>query len=157
MVYIFDSLYNQISDVALRDSQTELIDIIDIDNDGLNEVIMKSSDTYTGGFFQAWTMIFNKHFGYPIFQIVTELDGEKTGYVGERITLKSDYSIEDGMLIFNSKLDYYLCLGRNEDFSVDNRFIKTEYKQDVYEFKDGEFHHVKDKNNVNWNDSRLEF
>ena len=155
MIYIFDSLYNQISEVTLRDSRTELIDIVDIDNDGLNEVIMKSSDTYTGGFFQAWLMIFNKYFSDPILEIVIEKDCEISGYVGESITLKSDYSIENGMLIFNSKLDYYVCLGINEDGSIDNRFYKTEYKKDIYKYLNRKFYHIKDKNNVDWNDSRL--
>ena len=150
MFYIFDSLYNQISDVAFQDSYTELIDITDIDNDGINEIFMISTYSQMGNTY-TWLMVFNKYFEEPILEVTIKVD-YYSPKIGEFTTLNADYLIEKGMIIFNSKLDYYLGLGSNEDGSFDNRFIKTEYKRDAYEFKNGKFQHIKDKNNFNWDD-----
>lgn len=157
MIYIFDSIYNQLSKVAFKDRSTNLIDILDIDNDGIDEVFMKSYYACNSGIFITYLIIFSRNFNDSKLEIIIGLNAEISGVSGERITLKSDYSIEDGMLVLNSKLDYYICMGRNEDDTPDNRFYKTEYKRDVFEYKNGKFYHIKGENNVNWNDSRLEF
>lgn len=155
MVYIFDSLYNQISDVSFRNISTKLIDIIDIDNDGIDEVFMKSYYVFNCGVFMTSLSIFSINFRDSKLDRITELDAERCGISGDNITIKSDYLIESGKLVLNSKLDYYICMGTDEDGNNDNRFYKTEYRQDIFEFKNGKFYHIKDKNNVDWNDERL--
>ncbi|RPI18680.1 MAG: hypothetical protein EHM58_04210 [Ignavibacteriae bacterium] len=71
---------------------------------------------------------------------------------GEKLTTESTYEIGHCVITFTTQLEYYIAMG-----NMDNRFIKTEIKKDKYEYKNGAFIHIKDKDNVNWDDSRLEF
>jgi len=156
LIFIFDENINQISEVYFQDYPTYLKDIVDINKDGLNEVIMESGYGQMGCF-ENWLMFFVKNFDEPKLRIVIEHDCSSSGTQVEKINLSSTYSLFDKMIIFNSTLEYYLSMGLNEDFEPDNRFLRNEYRKDVFEYEVDTFEHIKDKENVDWDDNRLMF
>lgn len=157
LIFLFDENLSQIGEIYSQDHNTEFIEVIDIDNNGLSEVIMKS---YYGhmGCSQEWVMIFCQNFNEPSLTSVTHHDCENTGIPGEIITLNSKYSVQNKKITFFSKLDYLISFGMNEDTDeTDVRIIKSEDKVDTYELIDGKFIHLKSELNVNWDDERLGF
>lgn len=48
-------------------------------------------------------------------------------------------------------------MGSDKNHELDNRYLKTDYKKDIYEYKNGKFEHIKGNDNVNWDDDRLSF
>lgn len=157
-IYIFNNDYKQISEVFFQDAPTHLIDIVDLDNDGLSEVIMESSYSQQGCS-ESWIQIFKKDFNNSLLRVVNYHSCLLSGYKGEKILLESDYKIIGNKIVFNSKLDYYLCLGieENKDYEPINRFLKTEYKIDEFVFENNKFLHIKDINNVDWDLEQLMF
>jgi hypothetical protein len=155
-IIIFDKYYNQISEVFFQDAMTYMVEVCDINNDGLNEVIMKSSYGQMGCF-ENWIEIFEKDFNHNNLRVVDYHSCLESGIKGESILLNSEYVIDSNRITFKSILDYYLCLGVDNDYKPILRFLKTEYKADEYEYRNKKFYHVKSDNNVNWDDERLEF
>lgn len=158
-LYIFDKNYNQISERAYQYADEEIIDIVDVDNDGINEII--TNDTYGQmGFVKTWINVYSKDLNFNQVKVVIPIyfNSDASGIGGrEYINVESDYRIEKSSLIIDSRLDYYVCMGRNENSENDNRFMKSEIKHDIFEYKKGKFKHIINKENVNWDDYRLEF
>lgn len=156
-IIIFDKYYSQISKIYLFDSETNIVEITDINENGINEVILESSYGMMGCF-QKWYEIYEKDFDKCLLRIDYFHSCLNSGNKGENIMLNSNYKIIKNKIIFDSVLDYYLCLGNlDEDNDPTNLYMKTEFKKDEYEYRNGSFFHIKDTNNVNWNDDRLEF
>jgi len=156
LIFIFDENINQISEVSFQDYPTYLKDIVDINSDGINEVIMES--TYgMQGCSASWLMLFVKNFDDPKLSIGIEHDCSNSGSKGEKINLSSTYTIFDKMIIFNSTLEYYICMGVDENNESDNRFLRNEYRKDVFGYEVDTFELIKDKDNVDWDDDRLMF
>lgn len=158
-MYIFDNNYNQISERFNQYAETEIIDIVDIDNNGYNEIIMKDSYGMMG-FFKEWISIYEKKFDIKNNKLTVPVffNSDFAGIGGrEYINVDSEYFISNSSLIVESRLDYYICMGKMENYEADNRYIKSESRKDMFEYDNGLFKHIKDANNVNWDDPRLEF
>lgn len=152
MIFTFDDKYEQIGEVGFQDSQTEYADAIDIDNDGITELIMRSSYGSQGCNYK-WWMIFQKDFNDPLLKLTNYQSCEDSGQRGEIIRLNSKYIVDKGKFIVESKLDY---LYREDEIS-ELKFMKTDDRHDVYEFNSGGIVHLPGDNNVKWDENNMPY
>jgi len=156
LIYVFNEDYKQISEAKFQDYSTHLLDVKDINNDGISEVFMEGSYGQMGCS-ESWIMIFSRNFELPALRVVNYHSCVNSGVNSEKIVLNSTYTVFDKKILFNSSLEYYVVMGFNKDDEIDKRFLKTEYRRDIYEFKKDTFIHIPEKENVDWDDERLEF
>lgn len=70
---IFDDNYNQISDVFYQNAISVFVDIVDIDNTGINELIMESG--YCGqGFCENFISIYYKNYTESLLTYVSKME-----------------------------------------------------------------------------------
>lgn len=127
---VFDNKFNQLSDVYYQDATSEFKEIIDICNDGLNELIMESG--YCGqGFSENFTSVFYKNFTAPILHYVSRMeclnDFAKEFDEGETI-----YKIEENKFIINITKNSFIRLS-----TTDKRKISEENCSRTYLFRNG--------------------
>lgn len=128
----FDSNYKQISKVFFHDATTELKDIIDIDNDGINEIFL--GGMYCNhGVCMSWINIFYKDMTEPVLSycsdmtVVSALQGEwEEGY--------TNYIAKDGLFQVDITRIKKLYLSE-----ADSRIIKEETCNKIYKYSKGVF------------------
>jgi len=152
LVFTFDENYNQIGEIGFQDSQTKFVQSIDIDNDGLHELILESSYG-TQGYDWEWWMIFKKDFNEPKLKLTKYQSGEASSTSGEMTRLSSTYRIEDGKFIVDSRLDY-LYRDKNDN-SLET--LRSENRIDVFESNSEGIIHLPGDNNVNWDENNDPF
>ena len=157
-IIIFNDKFEQIAEIGRQYADTKYVEKIDIDKDGIEEVFFSNGSAWQGCC-KDWIMIFSGEFNKPLLTFEHLISCENAGIEDMKfITLNSKYKFKGSSLIFESKLDYYISKGydnKNERFV--NKLLKTEYKKDVYKYKNKSFEHVISKDNVNWDEEGLEF
>lgn len=152
MIFTFDDKYEQIGKVGFQDYQSEYADAIDIDNDGITELIMKSSYGSQGCNYK-WWMIFRKDFNEPLLKLTNYQSCEDSGMRGDIIRLNSKYKVDNGKFIVESKLE---LLYREDDMS-ELKLLKTDNRLDVYECKTGGIVHLPGDNNIKWDENDMPY
>lgn len=152
MIFTFDDKYEQIGEVGFQDSQTEYVQAVDIDNDGITELILESSYGAQGCNYK-WWMIFRKNFNEPLLRLTNYQSCENSGSLGEMTRLVSKYEIKDGNFIVESKLGYLSRVNDESDIDL----LRTENRLDVYEINTEGMIHIPGENNVQWNDNGSAF
>ena len=157
MTVIFDQDYNQISEVSFQENEDRIIDIADIDEDGVLEIIFKGRYDQMGHHFE-WIKIFSSNLDNLLLNQNITSTGEDSGIESDKIALYADYTIQNGGILFRSTLKYYRCKVINKKTQKTQiNYYKTEYKEDFYKFENNVFTHIKGKNNVNWDDPKLKY
>ncbi|RPI18681.1 MAG: hypothetical protein EHM58_04215 [Ignavibacteriae bacterium] len=162
LIYVFDSNYNQISKLYSQEKITEIIGVVDIDKNGIDEVIMKSGDGGQGCH-REWITVYHKDFDInnELLNVITFQSCLESGNPGESLVVNAEYEIVEKTISIKTQIDYYICMGQYDEYDeygmlkIDNRFVKTEFKKDIYIYQNGNFEHLKDIDNVNWDDERL--
>jgi len=152
MIFTFDDKYEQIGEVGFQDSQTEYVEAIDIDKDGITELILESSYGSQGCNFK-WWMIFHKDFNEPLLKLTKYQSCEDSGISGEFIRLNSSYKVKDSRFIVESKIDY---LYRKED-SSNFKLLRTENRLDEFECNSVNIVHIPGDNNVKWDENDMPY
>ena len=148
LIFTFDENYNQIGEIGFQDSQTKFVQSIDIDNDGLNELILESSYGQQGYDWE-WWMIFKNDFNDPKLKLTKYQSSEASSKSGEMTRLSSTYRIEDGKFIVDSNLDF-LYRDKNDN-SLET--LRSETRIDVFESNSEGIIHIPGDNNVNWDEN----
>lgn len=153
LIYVFDENYNQISNVYFQDSKARIVDIQDVEKDGIDEVFIKSNYGMMGCY-REWINVYSGNFDSrkELIDVISFQTCLESGVPGEKVTINAEYRIENKSIVFDTRLDYYISMGND-----DNRYIRSEMKKDVYQGEKGIFRHIKDKDNVDWNDEKLWF
>jgi len=152
MIFTFDDKYEQIGEVGFQDAQTTFVEAVDIDNDGITELILESSYGAQGCNYK-WWMIFRKNFNEPLLNLTKYQSCEDSGRLGEFIRLNSKFKIDEGKFLIESKLDYLI---RENDVS-DIDLLRTEDRLDVYEINTEGMMHIPGDNNVQWDEDNNPF
>jgi hypothetical protein len=155
MIIIFNQEYNQISDISFHYQYDRIIDLVDINKDGILEVIIKGGYAQMGCS-REWIDIYSVDMGNSLLNVIVEHNCEYVWFEGNRITLVSDYTIQNNGILLKSKLKYYKVTKKNK-FDDKRKYYKTENKKDFYKFENNKFTHIDDNNNVNWDEPGLEF
>ena len=148
MIFMFNDKYEQIGEIGFQDSQTEFVEAVDIDKDGISEVIMESSYGQQGCNFK-WWMIFRKDFNEPMLKLTNYKSCEDSGMRGEIKRLSSKYNVNEGKFIVESKLDYLNRKGDESNLDL----LRTENRIDVFECKPEGINHLQGDNNIKWDDN----
>ena len=157
MIILFNQDYNQISDVSFHYQCDSIIDLVDINEDGILEVITKGYYAIMGCN-KNWINIYSINMDNSLLEVTVDLDCENEMVEGNRISLSSNYTIQNGGILFKSTLKYYTCKFKSKrKGETINKFYKTEHKKDFYKFENNIFTHIENNNNVNWDDPRLNF
>jgi hypothetical protein len=133
----FDSSFNQISRIYFQSACSELKEIVDIDEDGVNEIIL--NEWYCGmGTCAYGTEIYYKNLDTAILSYCSEMEfymPKETGYSDEMTKEGvSDYIIEKEK--FTVKITKYNYLRVSYK---DVRFINEEQCQCIYSYSKGKF------------------
>lgn len=156
--YIFDENHIQIAGPFSHYYHSIIYDKVDINEDGIDEIFMYNSDGQMGCSW-GWINIFSGNFNEPILHRYIAIYNNSQ-FPGEVVDLNSEIIIEDQKLIFNSLLDIFIVFGKKDlgdIWEIDKRLLRTEYKKDVYEFKNNKLELIQDSSNVNFDDERFCF
>jgi len=138
IVYVFSKDLKPISDPFILDGGLFNVEkIIDIDSDGLSEVITTDED-YAQGYYISALTVYKKTFVTPYFRIFTNYySDDGTG----KDFLRSYYELSGNSLIFYSSANYY------KDYT---KFIKSVDCIDEYLFSSDGIKHIENKRNLKW-------
>jgi hypothetical protein len=152
LLFFFDSSFNQISSRSFLYTGTELISILDIDNDGLNEVIF-SNVCMCQGDFQGWINIYCKDFTNPILKNEPYFqDFSEAAHMGNYCNFTTNIKEQNKKLVLDRSLSYYIGMGWDINGNGDNRFIKSGISIDEYYMKSGQLYHIIGSNNLKKSD-----
>jgi hypothetical protein len=152
MIFTFDDKYEQIGEVGFQDAQTTFVEAVDVENDGITELILESSYGAQGCNYK-WWMIFRKNFNEPLLRLTNYQSCEDSGSLEEMTRLVSQYKINDGNFKVESKLDYLI----RENYESDIDLLRTENRLDVYEINADGMIHLPGENNVQWDENGSAF
>jgi hypothetical protein len=144
---VFDSILNQISRIYFQDATEDFKEIVDIDNNGLNELIMEGYYAQMG-VENKWINVFYKDFEKPALNYFSEtkvLDASaflySQKYPVEYEQDTSSYNIENGKFMIKMTKHLYFALSES-----DIRKKNEENCERVYLFKNGIFKLISGEN-----------
>ncbi len=129
---VFDSNYQQISKIFFQDASTEFKDILDIDNDGINEILL--TGMYCNqGVCMNWINVFYKNIEEPVLNYCSEMS-VFSAFTGEYDEGYTNYISNNGKFMIEVTKFSKLYLSE-----YDSRIIKEENCQRIYKYQKGIF------------------
>ena len=155
MTIAFDKNKKQIGEINFSQENTTFKEKVDINNDGLDELIFE--DYYAQmGCMKTWIKIVSKN--KFIFNSTMEVSCENAGFKDYEFTLvKTDYSFFNSQFILNRTLDSYVCKGRDNEGNSINTFLNRAHTRDIFEFDGSIFKHLAGESNFDEEDEKVNF
>lgn len=157
-IIIFDDKFNQLSEIGRLNANETYKEKVDINKDGIEEVFF-TNEYGMDGCLKKWIDIYSGEFREPKLSFSYFISCAEQGIKNKNfIELNSNYKFEDSSIVFESKIDYYICKGYdNKKERFIKKLLKTKYKRDIFLYKNRKFEHLISKDNVDWDEEGLEF
>jgi hypothetical protein len=140
-IYMFNRKLDIMKGPVCYSNFYKIKEITDIDNNGLNEIIVDIGGFTQMGYFEGYLSIFSNNLDSAIFNI-KDYDAATGDFVDEKYESETKYKIENGLLtLFTTKITFFYD-NKDERRDIDTNIIIHKYR-----LKDNVFYHVAGKLN----------